>query len=208
MNIVFLAVLAFLLAVSHVKAVPEPHNPHAGFYIGYNLGYTSINGKLTHDLTISRRKQYASNEVGSNSSTVGIFLGYGWEPSTNIYLGPEIFAQYENIKQNNQILNGETRIEANSSFGAAAKIGYLYKDALFFVKQGVVSMSNKPENISLRKTGFLMGIGLDYAINRNLAIGGEFIYENYKSIKVVTPYGLITYEPKKSTTNIRLKYTF
>ncbi len=204
-KILLIVILAFTLSY-HTKACSEPHT---GFYIGNNLGYGSITGKLKYDFN----DFYLKDDTGSNSSIMGFFLGYGCTPflytslfHPNIYLGSEVFLQYENFKSEQQISG--IRFQENNSFGIAAKIGYLFKDSLFFLKAGIESMGNIEDKLSLYSKGFLIGIGIDYAINHNWSIGGEIIYEKYNSIKLIIPLTTITYEPTKFISNIRLKYNF
>lgn len=201
-------------------------SPHTGFSVGANLGIASLDGKLNRDLTPAGGTTDSSN-FGARSPVVGIFFGYGWAPNpTGLYLGGEVFGQYEKIKANrgensNIAVLFSTRLQTNNAFGAAAKIGYLCKDALLFLKAGVASTKFKfnftnntlapVESVSTspRKTGFLVGLGMDYAIAKNWAVGGEFLYEVYGSLKLSQPGdGTFTYKPKKATANLRLKYTF
>lgn len=208
------AFMTLVLAISIVCQIKAAKSPHTGFSAGVNLGHENLHVKLNHDLT-GFGGEHTSNILGTHSHVFGVFLGYGWSSKiTGIYLGTEIFVQRENIKGENHEIqdtpNGiadiVTKFQTKLSFGADAKIGYLLKDVLFFVKSGIVSVSNEAILVIPSKNGFLIGIGMDYAISQNWCVGGEFIYEIYNSVTQM--HGILIYTPRKYTSNIRLKYTF
>ena len=178
-----------------------------------------------------------SSNFGGRSPVFGLFLGYGWVASSpGLYLGGEIFGQIENVDAKRQDfinlvgIGLTTTLKSNNTLGAVAKIGYVCKEALFFAKFGVTTtkwkfnFANTPNaaggigaqsvSTNSRKTGFVMGLGMDYAIAKNWAIGAEFLYTIYGSIKSSVPVNdqavaaSFTYKPKVATTNLRLKYTF
>lgn len=203
--------------------------PHSGFSAGVNLGHTSVDGKL--DRTFTAPVADNSN-LGARSPILGLFLGYGWVASSpGAYLGGEIFGQVENIKAKREDFINladfglTTKLESKNTFGAAAKIGYVCKEMVFFGKIGVTttkwkfnfenaSQTAQNTSINSRKTGFLLGIGMDYAIAKNWTIGGEYIYTMYRSLKLNIPATLLAnaatfnYKPKVNTFNVRLKFTF
>jgi outer membrane immunogenic protein len=210
--------------------------PHSGFSIGANLGHTSVDGKLNRSFAIVPPVGDNSN-FGARSPVFGLFLGYGWAAgSPGLYLGGEIFGQIENVNAKREDfinLVGQgftTKLQSKNTLGAVAKIGYVCKEMLFFGKLGVTTtkwqfnFANTPnagvgvgaQNVSTnsRKTGFLVGIGMDYAIAKNWAIGAEYLYTMYGSLKLSVPAndaaaaGNFNYKPKVSTFNVRLKYTF
>lgn len=95
------------------------------------------------------------------------------------------------------------------------------KEALFFLKIGVASkkfrfdfadstvVPNESVSTKPRKTGFLTGIGMDYAVAKNWAVGGEFLYETYSTLRLaLANVGTLNYKPKVTTFNLRLRYTF
>lgn len=197
--------------------------PHTGFSIGANLGVTNVSGKLNRNFTTPAND---GSDFGARSPVFGLFLGYGWSPNPHgVYVGAEIFGQIQNVKAKRedllQVLNWTTQLQTNNTFGAVAKLGYVCKEALFFLKAGVastkwkfnfnaaqpgvpaVSLSQSP-----RKTGFLVGLGMDYAIARNWAVGAEYLYGIYGSLKLAGAAENFTYKPKVGTFNLRLKYTF
>lgn len=210
-KILLISMFSFLLIVLTSRA---NQISHTGFSIGYNLGYESLSGKFDYHSSINGKIQTVS-EVGTTTPTIGFFIGYGFEPfPSNIYFGCEVFAQYENIHQKNKIAYKETIFKSTNCFGLVAKTGYFIDDYLFFLKTGVVTMNKIKKDISPRKTGFLMGLGIDYGINPNWAIGTELVFESYGPINIrlnelsIALLGDLIYKPKKYTSNIRLKYTF
>jgi opacity protein-like surface antigen len=219
-KIIVAAVLAGVIGSQTQAAAP-----HTGFSVGANLGYTSVDGKLKRDFPTTIPASSDNSNFGASSPVVGLFLGYGWAPNPHgFYLGGELFGQYENVKAKREDLIGlafpsfTTKINTNNSFGAAAKIGFICKDALFFGKIGAISTKWKfeftnpgvPETVSKnqRKTGLLLGIGGDYALARNWTLGGEFLYAIYGSLKLLPTEFSFSHKPKVSTFNLRLKYAF
>lgn len=197
--------------------------PHTGFSVGANLGVTNVDGQLKRNFNTAPESADNSN-LGARSPVIGLFLGYGWAPNPHgFYLGSEIFGQYENVRAKREDLIGippsfVTKLTSNNSFGVAAKIGFICKDALFFGKIGVVSTKwkleftnpNVPETVAKNqwKAGLLLGIGGDYAIARNWTLGGEFLYAIYGALKLVPTEATLNHKPKVSTFNLRLKYAF
>ena len=197
--------------------------PHTGFSVGANVGVTNVDGKLKRTFTTPADD---NSNLGARSPVVGLFLGYGWSPNSyGVYLGGEIFAQYENTRASredlNQFLGWKTRLETNNTFGAVAKLGYVCKEALFYLKAGVASTKMRfnfttPDinlNKSQRKTGFITGVGIDYAIAKNWALGAEYLYAIYGALKLAgTDAGgtniTLNHKPRVSTFNLRLKYAF
>lgn len=218
-KIVLAVLLAFLLTGYHIKAIGPP-----GFYIGLSGGYTNISGKLNYDFSrkdVDPKAKLMNSDMGTYSPTFGFFLGHDWKPfDPDIYLGYEFFLQHEKIRaqseniqailSKSEISKSKIKFKENDTFGATTKIGYLYKDSLFFLKSGIVFMIGHINKNSIPyEPGFIIGIGMDYALNHNWSIGGEFICETYGSIKLFhQSYSIISYKPKKFTSNIRLKYNF
>jgi opacity protein-like surface antigen len=196
--------------------------PHTGFSVGATLGVASVDGQLKRTTAIPSTD---NSNFGARSPVGGLFLGYGWSPNPHgFYLGAEIFGQFENIKAKREDFIGDpafgfvTRLHTNNSFGAAAKVGFICKDALFFAKIGVASTKwkfeftnptiNQTATKNQRKAGVLFGLGGDYAIARNWTFGGEFLYAIYGTLKLAPTQATLDYKPKVSTFNLRLKYTF
>lgn len=217
-RIIVAAALASLVG-THAQAVA----PHTGFSVGANVGATDVDGKLNRTFSIPASD---NSNLGARSPVVGLFLGYGWSPhSYGVYLGGEIFGQYENVRASREDLTPnlgwKTRLETNNTFGAVAKLGYVCKEALFYLKAGVASTKTRFNfttveinlNKSQRKTGFITGVGIDYAIAKNWALGAEYLYAIYGALKLAgTDAGgtaiTLSHKPKVSTFNLRLKYTF
>lgn len=220
---------ALLIAVSHgtVSAAPSAH---AGFSVGANIGISHLDNKLNRQFPAALGGKDQSN-FGDRKPVFGLFVGYGWAPnSSGLYLGGELFGQLEKLdaKREDNLSQGllvlHTKLKTSSTFGLAAKAGYVCKDALFFVKLGVATTKWKFElkddeavvlpvnNNNKRKAGLLVGLGMDYAIARNWTIGGEYLYTAYKTLKLTSGSGAdqstMDYKPRVSTFNVRLKYTF
>ena len=222
-KVIIAAALAGIVATQAQAAAP-----HTGFSVGANLGHTSVDGKLNRFVAaIGPNGSGDNSNFGGRTPVVGLFLGYGWAPNPHgVYLGGELFGQYENINAKREDFIPQTnfsmQLRTTNTFGAAAKIGFICKDALFYAKVGIASTKWKlsftdltPPPLTVatnsRKSGFLLGIGTDYAVARNWTLGGEYLYTTFGSLKLAVASGLngtFSYKPKVSTFNLRLKYTF
>ncbi len=229
MNKKALLVSVLAVAISHQTLASKQHS---GFSVGLNLGQTSVDGKLSRAFNNPVPIADSGSNFGDRSTVFGLFLGYGWLPNTSgLYLGGEVFGQIENLNATRNDRSGlnlvdTTKLRSKNVLGAVAKLGYSCKEMLFFGKLGIAtrkwdfkyesSASRQSGSINSRKTGFLIGLGMDYAISQNLAIGAEYIYTAYGSLKFSAPANAalgagsvdINYKPKVSTINLRLKYTF
>lgn len=223
--------LAVVLAGTIGNQAHAAHT-HSGFSIGATLGYANVTGSFNRSFvpTGAFATGGDTSNIGSSAPLFGAFLGYGWSPNpVGLYLGGEIFGQFQNLnpKLNND--NGSvvdvrfaTQIRTSNTFGAVGKIGYLCKEALFFLKIGLASAKWQfkfqdngaapnfgTASTNSRKTGFVAGLGMDYAIAKNWAIGTEYTYTAYGAIKLpITTLGTFTYKPRVHAFNVRLKYTF
>ena len=221
----FLASLLGAIAIGQIHAVSS--SPHNGFSVGIKVGYTGINGTLNRN----NAGNNDSSDLGAQSPVASVFFGYGYAPNpAGLYLGAEVFAQFENVKaKRNEFLtdvpnpiSGTTTLKTNNTFGLLGKVGYVCKETLINLILGVSTTKfnyqsnlfplSSPINLSSnkRRTGFVTGIGMDYAIARNVSVGGEFLYTFYQQLKAVDSTNEFehSYKPRASTFNIRLKYTF
>ena len=219
----------------------EARAPHSGVSFGANLGHASVDGKLNRTIN-TNPIIYDKSNLGSRSPVFGLFLGYGWTAApSGFHLGGELFGQIENFNAKREDLMGNrafgltTKLRSKNTFGAAAKIGYIHKDMLFYGKVGAASTKWKlnyayPAAVATlaapardardisknsRKTGLLVGAGMDYAITNNWSIGAEYVYTMYKAVKLAVPAAPgaaasvnLSHKPTVSTFNARVKYTF
>lgn len=208
------------------------HN-HTGFSIGANVGAMSVDGSIKRNLNQAAFPGGSdSSNMGTSAPLIGLFLGYGWSPNpVGIHVGAELFGQLQNINLKREdgfppnILFTQ-KVRTTNTFGAAAKFGYLCKEALFYVKLGISSARWKfsfqdaaaapftASTSNSRKTGFLAGLGIDYVIARHWALGAEYLYTAYGSVRLNgagapgVNIGSMTYKPRVNTFNLRLKFTF
>lgn len=237
-KIIIVAGILAGVAVAESQAKPM----HTGFLVGANVGAMSVDGSLNRALnqTAFPGSGDSGTTIGKSNALIGLFLGYGWSPKpVGVHLGFELFGQLQNINMKREDNYGPApgtnvlftnKLRTTNTLGAAAKLGYLYKEALFYGKLGVTCAKWKFDfsdadtvppffaaaSSNSNKTGFLVGVGMDYAIACHWALGAEYTYTAYSSIKldgvsVPAPgnnIGSFTYKPKVNTFNLRLKYTF
>lgn len=208
---------------------PRCSNPpifsHNRFYAGVSLGQTNIVGSLKRLLEVGSNDKTTS--LGGTGFTPGIFAGYGHVlDMTPIYVGVEASYRHDDItitKEENtwpNFVEYITKIQKKDSWGAAGKLGFVHKDNIFYFKAGIVSTrfilgfedrSNRASagSTTLRRKGILLGVGMDYTINNNWALGAEFERVHYPSMQFTNAnIGRFNFKPKTYSYLVRLKYSF
>lgn len=147
---------------------PEPPQVNAcvwcGFYIGAQAGWLGIEGEF------GRSTQKADGFVG------GGHFGYNWQYG-NVVAGLELSGTYiDNVKQSG----------SNSGCGCfvtdlTGKVGFVMgRDLLLYGTAGV-SWVNADFFGLAPNMGWVAGAGVDYALTRNIVIGGLYKYRSYEN---------------------------
>lgn len=181
----------------------------SGFNFGVQGGY--IHNKLDLDVTYNNKKILEEDFKGSRG-TIGAFIGYDFALSRAVTLGPEFFAQYQNVRmKNDKIKSAYT--EMKESFGALVRLGYVQGKVNPYIKGGYVNTkfianadTNDPEDkSSARRSGWLLGAGVDYSLSDRVSLGVEYAYSRYSFDEEISSLKL-DLKSNVNAVNVRLKY--
>jgi opacity protein-like surface antigen len=204
--------------------------PHAGFFVGINPGITAVDGSLRRDLNqVAFPSGGDTSTIGKSTPHIGLFMGYAWAPQpTGINIGAEVFARLLSLSIDRQdnygpaLQNFLLKFRSTNAFGATARLGYVCKESLLYVKLGVSSANWKATfqdalavpagfgttSRNKNSTGVVAGLGIDHAIAARATIGVEYLFTYYNSIKFPANVGTFTFRPKVNVFNLRLKFAF
>lgn len=191
------AVAAFLLALP-ASAAPQTATPFTwtGFYAGANGGF----GFGSHcwyfaQLAASARDEGCDNVSGGLG---GGQLGFNWQTG-NVVLGLEVSGDWGKISGNHTPDNNSQGTESTSISQIVmltGRAGYAFDQYLFYGKGGVAFVHQRLERTcnGVTATGvctpvgtlssygdqnrqsFVIGAGVEYAINRNLSVALDYSY--------------------------------
>lgn len=160
-----------------------------GFYAGAQLGYGD----------------FRANNVKPSGAIGGVQAGYRWDLGTTV-LGVELDYIDGNIKKTQESsLRGDQRTRVRNLVQLKGQLGYDLGKTLIYATAGYAHAKFETDNPligSKSKGGWLVGAGLDYAIDSNWILGGEVTYQKFGSIHSTVP------KPKGATATIRVNYRF
>jgi len=210
---IILASIAFALTATSAYAadaiVEEPVAVIApdtfswtGGYIGINAGYAG--GKLKTNFNSDYSGQYFQSDSVSqklNGFIGGVQAGYNWQYN-QLVLGLETDIQGTSMKKNSRTgpywlteANNYADLEKKITWlgTTRARIGYLPTERLLAyvtagvayggVETNVVQYSATDSSTSKTKFGYAIGAGLEYALNDNWTVKGEYLFADLGSTK-------------------------
>jgi outer membrane immunogenic protein len=137
----------------------------------------------------------ASNKAGSGSTSVsgiegGLHAGYNWQAGTMVY-GIEGDADLSGAKKKETA--GAVSAEISNGFlgSLRGRIGFTSGPALFFGTAGVAFGSTKisgtvngvgSASIKDSQTGYVVGLGMEYAISSNMSARIEGLHYGFKDV--------------------------
>lgn len=148
----------------------------------------------------------SSTDVSGTGVIGGFVLGYGYvHAPSRVYFGAQISGGLSGLKgSHTSSLHPSVRYESEhkikNSFAADARLGYAFDSALVYGLIGIVSSKVESEtkffldgdpaageyargDKSARKTGLLLGVGVDVPVANRFTIGGEYRYAHYGDVK-------------------------
>lgn len=194
------------------------------FFIGLNVGRTTVDAQLTRDLVIGTKD---ASKMGNKDFIVGVHLGYNNSiENTPLFVGFEVGANYHQMgisKEENTFppfVHYVTEVKTNSSILGTLKLGLKVKDLLFYAKGGAawtnwcITLSDHTSNpwkykrTAYQKIGALWGFGLDYILNEAWLIGLEYTNIFYPYLRQNNHIGCMKASPTIHNSVLRLTYTF
>ncbi|NHF73577.1 porin family protein [Paracoccus sp. 12-3] len=216
-----------------VDAAPAPL--WAGGYVGGTLGYAfqgedRVGYHETATATNAERSLGNAGELKLKGVNGGIRAGYRWQREDWVF-GPELSADFGNIEDETSgrltpggyvPFEAETESKVKNVVSLVLKGGYLVKpDLLLFTKAGVaradieyrasfvddngIASSGEAD---FKKTGYIVGVGLEKRVSEKLSVSGEYEYANFG--KETREFGDLHTEatPKYHNIKIGVNYRF
>lgn len=173
-----------------------------GGYVGVNAGYAG--GKLGTDFNSEFSGQtFESDSIKQNLNGFigGIQAGYNWQHDQLVF-GLETDIQGTSMKKTSDTgpywltdANNYAHIEKKITWlgTTRARVGYLPTERLLAyvtagvayggVKTNITEYSGVDSSASKTKFGYAVGAGLEYALNANWTIKGEYLYADLGNTK-------------------------
>lgn len=159
-------------AMTFVTPVAAQNFDWSGFYLGAHTDYSWSTGK---DIA-------TANKLKSKSFDLGLHTGYNiqWD---SLILGVEADFNPLSLTKNKALTGAITRAHLAPTMTARARVGYAMDNALLFgtagLSFGVGSLRGGGKKSAKLHTGWVVGGGMEYAINNNWIMRGQYLYHNY-----------------------------
>jgi outer membrane immunogenic protein len=177
---------------------PLPVFTWTGFYVGLNAG-AAIRANTSSNYT----GYYGYASSSSNVAFVGGGqVGYLWQT------GPVVFGV-------------ETDFDYRSGFGsggflgtARGRLGYAFNNSMLLYATGGLAYGNTFNNNSYlynsgnsMRVGYAVGAGLEYALNRNWSVRGEYLFADLGKSNL-SAYGLAPQRSQSHLVRLGVNYRF
>lgn len=190
---------AFAADAVTTEPAPAAYN-WSGAYVGGQIGYGWGNDKWSfHGINYTVPAK-------PDGFLGGIYGGYNWQVGYGLVLGADADFTFSDMKESG--ISGDSGGSPDPRYGYGSKVdwtaalrgrvGYGVDRFLPYVAGGVAfahqivsaSLSN-PFSVSTTRTGWTLGVGVDYAATDNLVIRAEYRYSDF---------GTKTFSPSPSWT--------
>lgn len=143
------------------------------------MSWEGLYGGATFSKTTSGSETWngGSPDYNLEGDMFGAFVGYNHVLSNGLVLGAE--AAYFSADVNESDLDtGEVYGDwgLTNMLDLKAKVGYASGKALFFVSGGYSTGSYNGEGDKVTMTGYNYGVGVDFAVSKNILAGVEFVH--------------------------------
>lgn len=176
-----------LVGASFAEAPSPAFN---GFYAGIGINYMNEKAKFRTTFTPNGHQAIdgPSGTASFKGGGVKLFGGYGTIISQGIYLGGELTLGFDRLIGDKKSISDEEGLELSDfrsnkkvNYGIAARIGYAISSVLPYVKfgyEGRPSLNGEKRGMSLsaKRSGFILGGGVDVAVSKCVFIRGEYIH--------------------------------
>jgi len=176
-------------AMGGLKDGPYYGPSWAGFYVGANLGYA---WGTAHSSCDANSDGYC--DLGSpatihvwNNNPSGFLGGMQWGYNIQhegIVFGPEFDIGYLDLSS--KVISGHNFSETDPGIygDATLRVGYAWDRVLVYAKGGLGfydgrAFINAPANETLTRIGWTVGGGLEYKVNPNWSVKGEYLHTEY-----------------------------
>lgn len=189
-----------------------------GFYIGGHLGWAEHDGNMTAFTPFNGFAGFPVTGLASSGLAGGLQAGYNYQMgSIVIGLEGDVTAASLQARSNNS-LPGTWWSSGANWFGAIGpRVGFAFGDALIYAKGGVAiadfdySHNQGGNTISAgsTRTGWMIGGGLEYAINRNFSVKAEYNFMDFGSGRTtIVGAPTIFVEPKREIQVVKFGFNY
>ncbi|HCU06986.1 MAG TPA: hypothetical protein DIC42_05355 [Holosporales bacterium] len=208
------------------KIVSDSQDRFSGMFFGLHTGFTHLlaqnNYIQTNRNPLAEPGSGGIETIGSNGGLIGIHTVLGQVYDDNLYLGGEITANYyllKGVTRNETYFEKSVTYQFKDNYTAAVRIGVHAGNALVYIKSGVALThrtvtSAYPGNEDVQtyiargyKKGVLAGFGVEIPLDKNISLGLEADYTDYKNDNVFHR-NAANYSINASTYNVKFKITF
>jgi outer membrane immunogenic protein len=186
----FLQAATIVVAVSAVGSVAQAQDGRApiwsGAYVGLDIGGES--GKFSGN-AFNGFAAANSETVKSSGANLGVYAGYNWQAGSVIY-GIEGDANASGSKYSRSSGGATLSLSNDSLISLRGRLGYAAGPALFYATAGVASAGSKIEvtapgtkvTFKDNTTGYVVGLGVDYAISSNVIARLEGLHYGFNDL--------------------------
>ena len=207
-------------AVLALSSAVQAEGNFQGFYAGVNGGYATAK----NEFRIENNNNFAV-DTSAHGFTGGVQAGYNHQIG-NFVVGAEIGFNFGNLTNDYKFdANHFGSTKRKNEFLAAARAGYVVNNWMPYIKAGISSAkfdasatqrntannANVNANTSDRRTGFLIGAGVETVIADNFVVGAEWTTVKYKdsAIKAQNATNGFTFSDNRTQEfKVRLGYKF
>lgn len=196
-------------------ATTEPVSAYnwSGAYVGGQIGYGWGNDKWSFqglDYTVPAKP---------DGFLGGIYGGYNWQFGSGVVLGADADFTFSDMKKSG--IDGDSSGFADPTYGYGSKIdwtaavrgrvGYgvgrflpYVAGGVAFAHQNVSASLTVPFSESATRTGWTIGVGVDYAATDNLVVRAEYRYSDFGKKTFSPPGGWTPFDDRLSINDFRV----
>jgi len=159
-----------------------------GAYVGGHIGYGSLNGDMTAFTPFNGFNGFPVSGLDGSSFLGGVQLGYNYQMD-NIVLGLEGDFSWMSVSEGSTNNPPGTLFTRDLDWTAtiAPRIGFAQDQWLLYVKGGLAlggfdvghQQQNNFISASSTELGYMLGAGIEYAIDSNWSVKLEYNYLNF-----------------------------
>lgn len=203
--------------VAPVVETVAPVGNWQGGYAGLTLGY-AFQGKDRYGIETPAGFQGNIGTMKLSGANAGLRAGYRWQ-NNNWVFGPELAIEGGSIKDSVKGTVGGVDYEGESKIknviSLRGKVGYAVQpDLLVYGMAGVaradvdykLTAAGAEESDGYKKTGYVVGLGVEKQINDRWSVTGEYEYANFG--KETRTFGDVTTEATAKYNNVKVGLNF
>jgi len=189
-----------------------------GFYVGGHIGWGNHDGNMTAFTPFNGFAGFPVSGLSSDGVIGGVQAGYNYQMGS-IVVGLEgDFSVASLSARSNLSLPGTWWTSSANWFGTLApRVGVTFGDALLYAKGGFAIADFEYTHLqggniigaSSTRTGWVIGAGIEYAINRNFSVKAEYNYMDFGNGRTtITGAPTIFVEPKREIQTVKIGFNY